>query len=203
MTAGGDPPMAQGTGRPRPACFLDRDGTLAEEREYARTADDIVLLPGAAAAVRRLNEAGVAAVVVSNQSGVGRGLFTLADLAAQEARLAELLAAGGARLDGIYACPHAPAAGCACRKPGTALLARAAAELGLDLARSWMVGDRLEDVQTGERAAAGGVLVRTGYGERVLAAGAAGALPPERVAADVLAAVERLLATAWSGGRAG
>jgi len=178
----------------RPACFLDRDGTLTEEREYARRAEDIVLLAGAAAAVRLLNRSGVAAVVISNQSGVGRGYFTLEDLAAQHEKLRELLGAEGARLDRIYFCPHRPDEGCACRKPATGLLARAARDLDVDLQRSWMVGDRAEDVAAGERGAAGGLLVRTGYGERTLGEGAVAA---DLALPDVLAAVRHLLATAW------
>lgn len=176
----------------RPACFLDRDGTLTEERGYAATAAAIALLPGAAQAVRRLNTSGVAAVLITNQSGIGRGYFSHAAVAAQHAALEALLARDGAGLDGIYVCPHHPAAGCGCRKPGTALLERAAAELGLDLARSYMIGDRPADVECGERAAAGGFLVLTGYGQQSLEA------PGRRFAADAVCrdveeAVERVL----------
>jgi histidinol-phosphate phosphatase family protein len=182
----------------RPACFLDRDGTLTEERGYARTAEEILLLPGAAAAVRLLNERGVAAVVVTNQSGVGRGYFTLEDLAAQHEKLRALLAAEDATLDGIYACPHHPDAECDCRKPQTALIQLAARELDLDLGRSWMVGDREEDLMLGERGAAGGILVRSGYGNLALSELKPVSLDPARVFADVLAAVTHLIATAWS-----
>jgi len=178
----------------RPACFLDRDGTLTEERGYAATAADVVLLPGAGAAVRLLNRSGMAAVVISNQSGVGRGFFTLEDVAAQHEQLRQLLAAEDARLDGIYFCPHLPEAGCDCRKPGTALLVQAARELDLDLGRSWMVGDREEDVATGERGAAGGLLVLTGYGDDTRRQAPAGRLAPGQVFADVFAAVTHLLA---------
>lgn len=181
----------------RPACFLDRDGTLTEERGYARTADQVALLPGAAEAVALLNQAGVAAVLISNQSGIGRGYFTAEDLAAQHEKLRELLAGEGARLDGMYTCPHHPDAGCDCRKPAPGLLTRAARELDLDLPHSWMVGDREEDVAAGERGAAGGLLVRTGYGEDTLRSAPLGRIAPDRVFADLLAAVRHLLAGEW------
>ncbi len=181
----------------RPACFLDRDGTLTEERGYARTPEEVVLLPGAGAAVRLLNQAGAAAVVISNQSGVGRGYFSMEDLAAQHKKLRELLAAEGAGLDAIYACPHHPQAGCDCRKPETALLSLAARELDLDLARSWLVGDREEDLEAGERGAAGGLLVRTGYGEATLHRASRRAIAPDRIFADVEAAVGHLVRNVW------
>ena len=182
---------------PRPACFLDRDGTLVVDRGYARRAEEIALLPGAAAAVRRLNERGIAAVLLSNQSAIGRGLCTAQDVAAQNERLRALLAAAGAVLDGIYSCPHRPEEGCACRKPAGALVAAAARELDLDLARSYAIGDKAADVELGTRWLAGGLLVRTGVGEATVAAAGAAAYPAERVFADVLAAVMHLLATAW------
>lgn len=187
----------------RPACFLDRDGTLVADRGYARRAEEIALLPGAAAAVRGLNARGIAAVLVSNQSGIGRGLFTPQDLAAQHERLIELLAGEGAYLDGIYFCPHRPEEGCGCRKPGGELVLTAARELDLDLTRSYAIGDKAEDADLGERWLAGGLLVRTGMGAGLLAAGAPGARGADRVHEDVLAAVTHLLATAWAEGSSG
>lgn len=182
----------------RPACFLDRDGTVIVDRGYARSAAEIALLPGAAVAVGRLNARGIAAVLVSNQSGVGRGLFTPQDLAAQHERLLELLAADRAYLDGIYFCPHRPDEGCACRKPGGELVLTAARELDLDLSRSFAIGDKAADVELGERWLAGGLLVRTGMGEVTLATATPGAYAAGRVHADVLAAVAHLLGTAWA-----
>lgn len=182
----------------RPACFLDRDGTLTVDRGYARSAAEIALLAGAAAAVRRLNERGIAAVLVSNQSGIGRGYCTPQDLAAQHERLIELLAAESAYLDGIYFCPHRPEAGCTCRKPAGDLVHTAARELDLDLARSYAIGDKAADVELGARWLAGGLLVLTGAGEATLAADGAGEYAADRVFADVLAAVTHLLATAWA-----
>lgn len=146
---------------PRPAVFLDRDGTLIEDRHYLRDPAGVVLVPGVADAVARLNARGVPVVVVTNQSGIARGLLTEADYARVHARLVELLAGAGARVDAAYHCPHHPDVdgACDCRKPGPALYERAAAELGLDLSRSLYVGDRWRDVAPALRAGGTGVLV--------------------------------------------
>lgn len=132
----------------RPVVFLDRDGTLMEDRRYVRRPEDVVLLPQAAAAVRRLNGAGVAAVVVTNQAGIARGLFDERAYEAVRMRLDELLAAENAVLDATYHCPHHPefTGPCDCRKPGVANHRRAIAELGLDAQRLAFVGDRWHDV---------------------------------------------------------
>ncbi len=132
----------------RPAVFLDRDGILMEDRHYVRLPRDVVLVPGAADAVRRLNEAGVAAVVITNQAGIARGLITDEEYAAVRARLDALLADAGARLDATYHCPHHPefTGPCDCRKPGTANHRRAIADLALDSSRLAFVGDRWHDV---------------------------------------------------------
>jgi histidinol-phosphate phosphatase family protein len=145
----------------RRAAFLDRDGTLIEDRHYLGDPDGVVLLPGAAAAVRALNGAGVATVVVTNQSGIARGLLTAADYERVAARTVERFAAEGARIDAAYHCPHHPSVDgpCACRKPGTLLYERAASELGLDLARSLFVGDRWRDVAPALALGGLGVLV--------------------------------------------
>lgn len=150
----------------RPAILLDRDGTVIEERDYLADPEGVVLLPGAAAALRRLSDAGYALVLVSNQSGIARGLFGEQDHARVHARLEELLAAHGVHLDGAYHCPHHPdfAAPCACRKPAPGMFLRAASELGLDLRRSVLIGDRVRDVEAAAELGARGILVRTGYG---------------------------------------
>jgi histidinol-phosphate phosphatase family protein len=150
----------------RPAVFLDRDGTLIEDRHYLRDPAEMRLLPGAADAVLQLNAAGLPAVIVTNQSGIARGLLTEADYAATVRRLDELLAGQGARIDAHYHCPHlAEISGpCDCRKPGPLLYQRAAEALGLDLARSWWVGDRLRDVEAAARFGGRGTLVLTGAG---------------------------------------
>ena len=145
----------------RPAVFLDRDGTLIEDRHYLNDPAAVRLLPGAAEAVRRLNEAGLPAVVVTNQSGIARGLLTETAYLATARRLDELLASEHARLDAHYHCPHLPelSGPCECRKPGPLLYQRAAADLGLDLTRSWWIGDRLRDVEPAARFGGRGVLV--------------------------------------------
>jgi len=149
---------------PRAAVFLDRDGTLVVEREYLDDPAGLELLPGVASALRGLRGAGFALVVVSNQSGVGRGRFTAGRVHEVMAGLRHALRAQGVELDAIYFCPHRPEEGCPCRKPGTALLERAADDQQLDLAQSVMVGDKRIDVLAGQRAGGHGVLVRTGYG---------------------------------------
>jgi len=133
----------------RAAVFFDRDGTLVEDPGFLARPEQVRLLPGAAAAVRAVNDAGRLAVVVTNQSGIARGLLTEAEYAATAARLAELLAAEGARLDAQYHCPHLPelTGPCECRKPGTLLYRRAAADLGIDFGGSWWIGNAARDVE--------------------------------------------------------
>lgn len=182
----------------RAAVFADRDGTLVIERGYLSDPDDLELLPGVPEAIHSLRAAGLAVVVVSNQSGVGRGLFPLSRVYQAMARLRHILRAHGAELDAIYFCPHRPEAGCDCRKPGIGLLLRAAEDLQLSLARSAFVGDKLLDVQTGHNAGALGVLVRTGYGrdEEQQIGERPGMRPPDRVCDGFGAAAEWMLATA-------
>jgi D-glycero-D-manno-heptose 1,7-bisphosphate phosphatase len=151
---------------PRPAVFLDRDGTVVAEKYYLADPDLAELIEGAAPAMRRLATAGFALVVVTNQSGIARGLYTLDDFVAVQQRIEQLLDAQGVQLDGVYFCPHHPdfTGACDCRKPAAGLYRRAAGELGLDLARSAYVGDRLKDVLPAVRLGGKGYLVRTGYG---------------------------------------
>lgn len=145
----------------RPAAFLDRDGTLVEDVHYLARPEQLVLRPGAAAAVRALNAAGVAAVVVTNQSGIARGLLDDAAYLKVERALDAMLRAAGAHLDASYHCPHHPDFGgpCECRKPGLLLYQRAVADHGLDAARSLFVGDRWRDVAPALRLGGLGVLV--------------------------------------------
>ena len=132
----------------RPAAFLDRDGTIIRDANYLRDPKDVDLLPGAGAAIRRLNDAGVAVIVVTNQSGIARGLLTRADYDAVRARLDDLLAKEGARITASYMCPHHPDAtgACDCRKPGLAMYTQAIEEHALDAKRSAFIGDRWRDV---------------------------------------------------------
>jgi histidinol-phosphate phosphatase family protein len=145
----------------RPAVFFDRDGTLIDDEHYLADPARVRLRPNAALAVRRVNEAGLAAVVITNQSGIARGLLTEDDYERVRERLDALLAEQGARLDASYHCPHHPDFGgdCACRKPGIALYQQASSEHALDLARSAFIGDKLRDVSPAARFGALGILV--------------------------------------------
>ncbi len=153
------------------AVFLDRDGTINEEVGYLRNLADLRLIPGAGAAIKRLNDSGMKVVLVTNQSGIARGYFSESLLQEIHDRLEQMLRDEGARLDAIYYCPHHPSAGnshytrdCDCRKPGTGLIDRAARDLNIDVKHSYVVGDKWSDVELGQRAGAHSVLVRTGYG---------------------------------------
>jgi histidinol-phosphate phosphatase family protein len=150
---------------PKPAIFLDRDGTLIEERHYLSEPAQIAIFPGAIEALSQLSQAGYALVIVTNQSGIGRGLFTEDQLAIVHRHLENTLADGGVRLDGIYHCPHAPDQACECRKPLPGLVSRACDDLDLDPARSWVIGDKPADVALGMNIGARPILVLTGYGE--------------------------------------
>lgn len=175
----------------RRAAFVDRDGTLIVERYYLADPAGVELVPGAVDALRRLQQAGYAIVLVTNQSGIARGLYTLADFQAVQLRLEELLAAAGVRLDGVYYCPHHPGFGpsCDCRKPALGLFRRAAAELALDLAASAYIGDRLKDVQPAAALGGRAILVLTGYG----AEHASSAGPEVEIVTDLAQAAARLL----------
>lgn len=148
------------------AVFLDRDGTIIVDTGFLHEPGKVRLLPGAAEAIRRLNQAGVLAVTVTNQSGIGRGMYGVEDYAAVQRRLAELLEAHGAMLDGSYFCPHHPrfTGPCECRKPGAKLFHDAKVALDIDFTRSWWVGDRLSDVQPARPLGGHGILVATGEG---------------------------------------
>jgi D-glycero-D-manno-heptose 1,7-bisphosphate phosphatase len=145
----------------RPALFLDRDGTINVDTINVAQADNVRLIPGAAAAIARVNAAGIPVIVVTNQSGIARGLFTVEQYEQVRARIDELLAEAGARVLASYYCPHAPeiAPKCECRKPEPALYVQAAAEHGIDLAKSWFVGDRLRDIQPAKSFGGRGILV--------------------------------------------
>lgn len=155
----------------RPAVFLDRDGTINEQMGYINHISRFTMLPRAAAAIRMINEQGVPVVVISNQSGLARGYFPEILLGKVHVKMTEELAKAGAHVDGIYFCPHHPEAKeerfrltCDCRKPKPGLFLQAAAELNLDLANSYMVGDRWSDLKAAAAVQAKGILVLTGYG---------------------------------------
>ena len=148
----------------RRAVFLDRDGTICEEMGYLNHVTRLVLFPFAAAAIRKLNEAKIPAVVVTNQSGVSRKIFPESLVHEVHEKMKTLLRAGGAHVDGIYYCPHQRADNCECRKPLAGLLKSAARDLHLELHGSYVVGDRYADVEMAHRAGGAGVMVMTGYG---------------------------------------
>ena len=147
----------------RGAVFLDRDGTVIEDRHYLADPDGVRLLPGAGAAIARLNRAGIPVILVTNQSGIGRGYFDGSAFAAVQDRLRELLALDEARLDAVYHCPHRPdeLSPCDCRKPSTGLFLRAAVEHSLSLRDSFFIGDRPRDVQPALELGGNGILVGT------------------------------------------
>jgi D-glycero-D-manno-heptose 1,7-bisphosphate phosphatase len=148
----------------RPAVFLDRDGTICEEVGYLNHVDRFRMFPCTGTAIRRLQECGFAVIVVTNQSGVGRGYFPESVVNDVHDRMERELAAQGARLDDIYYCPHGSADGCDCRKPGTGMIERAVREHAIDVARSFVVGDRFRDMELAFAAGCKSVFVRTGYG---------------------------------------
>ena len=148
--------------------ILDRDGTLIAEKDYLSDPADVELIENAAAGLRLFGELGFGRLIVTNQSGVGRGYFSPEAVEAVHDRLLSLLAEAGAGVDGIYVCPHAPGDECACRKPKTALVLQAAAEWGFDPARCVFIGDKASDVELGRRCGGVTILVRTGYGEEQL-----------------------------------
>lgn len=164
--------MPQDVTRPlRPCLFIDKDGTLVHNVPYNVDPALLRFMPGAGAALARLQRAGLALVIVTNQSGLARGFFTRAQFdALQQALLQRLQQEFGVRIDGVEMCPHGPddegRPACPCRKPAPGMLIRAAQQHGLDLARSWIVGDTLDDVEAGHRAGAGGLFFNSG-GETV------------------------------------
>lgn len=179
---------------PRPAVFIDRDGTINVEVDYLADPDELVLLPGASRAIARLNRAGYLTVVVTNQSGVARGLFSEERLHEIHARMRQLLAEEGATLDAIEYCPHHPEIGeapyrgaCDCRKPLPGMFERAARELGIDLGRSWAVGDSARDLEAAAALGVPGLLVASG---KEVSRGDAARY---EVVADLAAAVERII----------
>jgi D-glycero-D-manno-heptose 1,7-bisphosphate phosphatase len=184
----------------RPGVFVDRDGTLNEERDFIRTPFDLVLIPGAAAAVKRLNDRGIPVCVVSNQSGIARGYMTEEDVKIIHEKLLEELRQEGAWADKIYYCPHHPTEGlapyritCECRKPGAGMLRQGARELDLNLERSFVIGDKLIDIRAGKSVDATTVLVLTGYGQLSLEKASEERVWPHKVMPSIVEAVSYVL----------
>ena len=179
----------------RPAVFLDRDGTICEEVGYLNHLSRLQMFPYAAKAIRRLNEAKLPVIVVTNQSGISRGMFPESLVIATHQRIVQELAAHGARLDGFYYCAHTRQDDCNCRKPLPGLLTKAAEEHSLDLARSFVVGDRQADVELAHRVGARGLLVLTGYGRGEYELHSAGwPWQPDGVVENLTEAVDVILA---------
>jgi D-glycero-D-manno-heptose 1,7-bisphosphate phosphatase len=161
--------VTTGSAKQRPAIFLDRDGTVVEPRHYPRRPHELRIYPGVAPELRLLQDSGFALVLVTNQSGLARGLFQKPDLERMHHYLREELSSSGVKLDGIYYCPYHPdgivpnlAVACGCRKPQPGMLLNAADDLQLDLLSSWFVGDILDDIEAGHRAGCRTVLVDLG-----------------------------------------
>jgi histidinol-phosphate phosphatase family protein len=190
------------------AIFLDRDGTINEEVGFLDNLEKLRLLPGAARAIRMINESGFKAIVVTNQGGVGRGIFDEELVAAAHRRLQEMLGEQGAWIDAFFYCPHHPTEGrgiylkdCPCRKPAPGMLLRAKNELMIELEDSWIIGDTLKDIEAGAMAGVRGVLVKTGYGsetaaqlaDRPLQAGNGILYRPMMIVADIEEAIRWII----------
>ena len=194
-------PAANSTVPLRSAVFLDRDGTINEQMGYINHISRFQLLPGVGAAIARLNRQGLPVVVVTNQSGLARGYFPAALLEAVHEKMFRGLAEAGAHIDGLYLCPHHPEAkearyrqACDCRKPKTGMLEQAARDLGLDLARSYVIGDRWSDLRCGAAVGASTILVLTGYGRGdACYIGPTQTVQPDFIAEDLSGAVDWLL----------
>lgn len=185
----------------RRAIFLDRDGTVSEEVGYVNHLSRFRLLPHSLQAIRRINRSGFLAVLVTNQAGVARAYFKEPLVQQVHRKLAEMLAAGGAYLDAVYYCPHHPSVGeppyrrdCDCRKPRPGMVRAAERDLGVEVSRSYMIGDKHSDITFAHSLGMRGVLVKTGYGLGELEQwGESWDDRPDAVAEDLLGAVEWIL----------
>jgi histidinol-phosphate phosphatase family protein len=171
----------------KPLLLLDRDGTLIEEMDYLSDPKQVHLLPGVVDGLKQLKRAGFLSVVVSNQAGVGRGFITLSQMRRVNRRFLQLLKLKKAPINGLYLCPHSPSDRCACRKPKLGMVRQAAKDLGVSWKRSLSVGDRLTDVELGQKTGGLGILVLTGYGRQW--AKKKGPVRPDHIAFDFSHAV--------------
>lgn len=183
-----------------PAIFIDRDGTINEDFGYISKPSDLVIYPWVAEAVRLINEAEFKTIVVTNQSGVARGIYTEDDLRIIHTRMISELQKQSARIDGVYYCPHHPDYGderyrreCECRKPSPGMLHAAAREHKIDLARSFVIGDKASDINLASNVGAKGALVLTGYGNETRARPDRWPCEPRLVADNLLDAVRLIL----------
>jgi D,D-heptose 1,7-bisphosphate phosphatase len=186
------------------AVFLDRDGTINEEVGYLDSLDKLKIIPSAYEAIRLINESGMKVVVISNQAGVARGFFTEDFVKITHEHLQTALRQQGATIDNFYYCPHHPTEGiepyrkdCNCRKPAPGMLLRAVQDLNIDLTRSYLVGDRFNDMEAGKKIGVRGILVKTGFGQSLLQDDGPDEATPENkpdfIAADILEAVKWIL----------
>lgn len=186
------------------AVFLDRDGTINEEVGYVDNLDKLKIIPAAYEAIRLINESGMKAVVISNQAGVARGLFTEDFVKITNEHLQTALRQKGAYIDNFYYCPHHPTEGiepyrqeCTCRKPAPGMLLQAAQDLNIDLTRSYFIGDRFRDMEAGKKVGVRGILVKTGYGQDLLQDDGpdreTAEAKPDFIAEDILEAVQWIL----------
>ena len=180
------------------AVFLDRDGTIIEDRDYLSEPEEVKLIAGSIEAIKMINDLDFKTIVVTNQSGVARGYFPEKNIAIIHDKLSDLLSSGDANIDGYYYCPHHPTKGkgkylkrCDCRKPETGMLDEAVNDFDLDSSTSYMIGDKLIDVEMAERAGAKGILVKTGYGMKELKAIESGSkIRPVFIADNILDALK-------------
>jgi len=173
------------------AVFLDRDGTVIREVGYLYRPEQVEVLPGIPAALKKLKDKGLRLVIVSNQSGVARGKFGIEDVEAANARMRELLLEKGVKFDAVYYCPHLE--GCSCRKPAGGMIERAAKDMDIDPKRSYVVGDRLSDIGLARTVGAAGIMVLTGYGTEALKESEESDIKPDHVAADLAEAAAWIL----------
>ena len=171
----------------RPAIFLDRDGTLIEEVNYLSELEDLRVFPFAAEALHQLKRQGYLIVVVTNQSGIGRGIFDESTMHRIHDQIKNEL---GDKIDRFYFCPHAPEKGCDCRKPNTGMIKRACEDLNIEITGSWMIGDKPLDIEAGTNAGIKTILVRTGYGDSFDPDSPA---QPDHIEDDLLAAAKRII----------
>jgi D-glycero-D-manno-heptose 1,7-bisphosphate phosphatase len=181
----------------RPAVFLDRDGTINVEVNYLHRPADLDLIPGVPQAIARLNAAGLPVFVVTNQAGIARGYYTVADMCVLHEHLNALLGGYGAHIDAFYYCPHHPefTGPCVCRKPAPGMVLAAAADHDLDLSRSWLIGEAAGVMGAGCAAGCRTILVRTGYGAEIehMWDGRTGGMWPEVVVDALPDAVDYIL----------
>lgn len=171
----------------RPAVFIDRDGTLIEEVNFLSRVQDLEVFSFTPKAIRMLKDRGFLVIVVTNQSGIGRNIYTETDMHAIHAKIQREL---GDSIDAFYFCPHLPCDGCECRKPGLGMIEAARRDFDIDMTRSWMIGDKKIDVETGFKAEIKTAMVRTGYGSQHVNDMERS---PDIIAVDLLNAVELLL----------